>query len=48
MRLEISGFVQNDHFDLNSYLTYLFNKLHENPVKEEKKQKNPVTQWRKN
>jgi hypothetical protein len=34
MRLEMSGFIRKDHFDLNSYLTYLFNKLNEHPKKE--------------
>jgi hypothetical protein len=48
MRLEMSGFIQKDHFDLNSYLTYLFSKLNEHPDKEENKiQENFATIWRK-
>jgi hypothetical protein len=46
MRLEMSGFVQNDHFDLKSYLTYLFNKLDE-PKQENKKHEILVTTRRK-
>jgi hypothetical protein len=36
MRMEISGFIQKDQFDLNSYLTYLFNKLHDPKVENKK------------
>jgi hypothetical protein len=48
MRLEMSGFIQKDQFDLNSYLTYLFNKLNEQSPKEENKEpENFATAWRK-
>lgn len=40
MRLEMYGFIEKDHFDLNSYLTYLFNKLNEHSNETEKKQSN--------
>ncbi|MDP4156464.1 MAG: hypothetical protein Q8929_12580 [Bacillota bacterium] len=36
MRMEISGFIQKDQFDLNSYLTYLFGKLHDSKVENKK------------
>jgi hypothetical protein len=32
----MSGFIQKDQFDLNSYLTYLFKKSHD-PKEENKK-----------
>lgn len=40
MNLEMSGFIEKDHFDLNSYLIYLFKKFNEsdpNDGVEEKK-----------
>jgi hypothetical protein len=40
MRLEMSGFIQKDRFDLNSYLTYLFHKLNDHSSQAENKQSN--------
>jgi hypothetical protein len=37
MGTEISGFIQEGRFDLNSYLTYLFKKIHKSPNEEKKK-----------
>ncbi len=48
MRPEMSGFIQKDHFDLNSYLTYLFSKLNEHPSKKKNSnQENFANAWRK-
>ncbi|MCQ6280517.1 hypothetical protein [Bacillus sp. EB600] len=46
MRLEMSGFIQKDRFDLNSYLTYLFTKLNDHPSQaNSKKRYKLVHKW---
>lgn len=37
MKLEMSGFIQKDHFDLHSYLNYLFNQWNEHSAQVENK-----------